>query len=62
MFQCIVEQKNIKDPYILWKKRTEMIILPYLGKLSHEIRNRLKKYVNCKQIVNFWLLFDHRGD
>ena len=58
--QCVNAflNKKYKRPVHTVEKRTEMIVLPYLGKLSLEIRNRLKKYVNkhvsnCKLLVIF---------
>ena len=58
--QCVngFLNKKYKRPVHTVEKRTEMIVLPYLGKLSLEIRNRLKKYVNkhvsnCKLLVIF---------
>ena len=58
--QCVNAflNKKYKRPVHTVEKRTETIVLPYLGKLSLEIRNRLKKYVNkhvsnCKLLVIF---------
>ena len=42
------------------EKRSEIVVLPYLGKLSLEIRNRLKKYVN-KHISNVKLMVIFRS-
>ena len=59
--QCVNAflNKKYKRPVHTVEKRTETIVLPYLGKLSLEIRNRLKKYVNkhvsnCKLLVIFY--------
>ena len=58
--QCIAAflNKKYKKPVHTVEKRTEMIVLPYLGKLSLELRHRLRKYVNkhisnCKLLVIF---------
>ena len=58
--QCIAAflNKRHKKPVHTVEKRQQMIILPYLGKLSLEIRNRLRKHVNkhvsnCKLMVIF---------
>ena len=51
--QCITAflNKRYKAPIHTVEKRSQLIVLPYLGKLSLEIRNRLKKYV-AKHISN----------
>ena len=58
--QCVAAflNKKYKKPVHTVEKRTEMVVLPYLGKLSLEIRNRLRKHVNkhisnCKLLVIF---------
>ena len=58
--QCVSAflNKKYKKPVHTAEKRPEMIVLPYLGKLSLEIRNRLRKYVNkhistCKLMIIF---------
>lgn len=58
--QCINTflNKRYKQPVATVKKRTVTIVLPYLGKLSLEIRTRLRKYVskymsNCSLMVIF---------
>ena len=65
--RCTIKPTRSPGPGAQWttlqpvqtvEKRTEMIVLPYLGKLSLEIRNRLRKYVNkhvsnCKLLVIF---------
>ena len=60
--QCIASFLNKifkkKIPVHTVEKRTETVVLPYLGRLSLEIRKRLRKYVNkhitcCKLVVIF---------
>ena len=59
--QCtsaFLNKRYNKKPLQEEEKRKEMIVLPYLGKLSLEIRTRLKKYVkkhvtNCDLMVIF---------
>ena len=60
--QCIAAFLNrrfkTKLPVHTCEKLSETIVLPYLGKLSLEIRNRLRKYVNkhvpcCKLTIIF---------
>ena len=55
---CAFLNKRYKNPITTVKKRQVTIVLPYLGKLSLEIRNRLRKYVNkytsnCSLMVIF---------
>ena len=60
--QCITAflNKCYKRPVHTVEKRSQVIVLPYLGKLSLEIRNRLKKYVN-KHISNVKLMIIFRS-
>ena len=60
--QCIAAflNKRYKAPIHTVKKRSQMIVLPYLGKLSLEIRSRLTKYVN-KHVSNVKLLVIFRS-
>ena len=60
--QCITAflNKRHKRPVHTVEKRSQVIVLPYLGKLSLEIRSRLKKYVN-KHISNVKLMVIFRS-
>ena len=60
--QCVAAflNKQYKRPVHTVEKRSEVVVLPYLGKLSLEIRNRLKKYVN-KHISNVKLMVIFRS-
>ena len=60
--QCVAAflKKQYKRPVHTVEKRSEVVVLPYLGKLSLEIRNRLKKYVN-KHISNVKLMVIFRS-
>ena len=60
--QCITAflNKCHKKPRHTVEKRSQVIVLPYLGKLSLEIRSRLKKYVS-KHISNVKLMIIFRS-
>ena len=60
--QCITAflNKCHKRPVHTVEKRSQVIVLPYLGKLSLEIRSRLKKYVS-KHISNVKLMIIFRS-
>ena len=60
--QCITSflNKRHKRPVHTVEKRSQVIVLPYLGKLSFEIRSRLRKYVN-KHISNVKLMVIFRS-
>ena len=60
--QCITSflNKRYKRPVHTVEKRSQVIVLPYLGKLSLEIRNRLKKCVS-KHISNVKLMVIFRS-
>ena len=62
MDQCIPAflNKCHKKPRHTVEKRSQVIVLPYLGKLSLEIRSRLKKYVS-KHISNVKLMIIFRS-
>ena len=60
--QCITAflNKCHKRPVHTVEKRSQVVVLPYLGKLSLEVRSRLKKYVN-KHISNVKLMVIFRS-
>ena len=61
--QCVAAflNKRYKVKPQTVEKRSQVVVLPYLGKLSLEIRNRLQRYVN-KHISNVKLLVIFRSN